>query len=46
LEVPGESPANHTADYKGLSCIIRKWIIDRPYGRQYHRDIGGFLRIR
>ena len=31
----------HTEDYKGFSEISRRWKRPRPYGRSYHRDMGG-----
>ena len=36
----------HIADYNVISRMTWDWIIHRPYGRQYRRDIRGFLRIR
>ena len=37
--------ARRARDYSGISCATRMLKLRRPYGRQYRRDIGGFLRI-
>ena len=33
----------HTLDFKGIFFIPTKWIIHRPYGRQYRSDIWGVV---
>ena len=33
----------HTTDCKGVWLITQKWIIHRPNGREYRRDIGRFF---
>ena len=32
---------SHTAEFKRISRMTRKGIIQRPYGRQYRKDMGG-----
>ena len=41
----GRTPAPHSG-LQRIAGIINKWRIQRPYGRQFRRDIGGFLRIK
>ena len=37
---------SHNADFKWNFGITPKWMIHMPYGRQFRRVIGGFLRTR
>ena len=41
-----QRPKLRQLDFNEIFWITPKWIVHRPYGRQYVSDIGGFLRIR
>jgi hypothetical protein len=44
---PGAGDAEkHTAEFKEIFKITRIQLIYSPYGRQYSRGVGGFLRTR
>ena len=41
-----DEEAKSTAVFKGIFLIQLKCVVHGPYGRQYHTNIGGFLRTR
>ena len=46
IRLPPRYPRKDTADYEGILRITRKWMIHRPFGRPYCRNIGRVFRMR